>query len=242
MDNIEKNQYQINIKNVFISVLQEKWLILFISVAVALSAFIYSRVTSTPVYQASTNIYILNNQNNSVQYSDVQTAGQLTKDYEELIKDVEVTEQVVDKLGLDMTPSQLASRISVTAKEDTRIISIAVVDTDPYRAADIANTVREVASVSIVDIMKIDAVNLVSEARIPTEKTGSGAVRNAVLAFIFTVALSIGVITVADVVNDTIKTPEDIIERLDLSSLGAIPFNRERTTDSDGAAAEGDED
>ena len=242
MENIEKNQYQINIKNVFISVLQEKWLILLIGLAVALSAFIYSRVTSTPVYKATTNVYILNNTNNSVQYSDVQTAAQLTKDYEELIKDVSVTEQVIAKLNLNLTPGQLANRISVTAKDDTRIIAISVVDTDPYLAAKIANMVRQVAAVDIVDIMKIDAVNLISEASIPNEKTGSGAVRNTVLAFIFAVALSVAAITVIDVVNDTIKTPEDIINRLDLNSLGAIPMHKERIGSAADLYEEGDED
>lgn len=241
MDDIERNQYQINIKNVFISVLQEKWLILLVSIAVALSAFIYSKAKSTPVYSAYTTIYVLRNTNSSVQYADIQTAAQLIKDYEELIKSFEVAEQVVDRLNLKMSPSALKNKISVSSKEDTRIITIAAVDTDPYRAAEIANAVREVASVSIVEIMRLDAVNLVSEARIPTDKTDSGATRNTMLAFVFAIAMSIGVITVLEVVNDTIKTPEDIVSRLDIITLGAIPYSKDRLTESAAGDTEGDD-
>ena len=223
-----QNEYQINFRSVAIAIFQEKWLILLISLAVALSAFIYSKATKDPVYTTGTNIYILNNSgDNSSTPSDFQTASLLTDDYEELIKDVAVTEAVVDRLDLNLTPAQLSSKISVSSKEDTRIIRISITDKDPYLAAQIANTVREIASVKIVDIMKIDAVNLVSEASVPTSQSGTGAMRTAILAFMATFALCILAVAALDIFNDTIKSPDEIVTRLGINSLGAIPYNAE---------------
>jgi capsular polysaccharide biosynthesis protein len=226
-----------------IAIFQEKWLILLVSLVVALSTFIYCKTNRTEVYTTSTNIYILNNNSTVATGSDFQTAELLTKDYEELIKNVVVTEAVVARLGLDMTPQKLSNMIDVSSKEDTRIIKISISHRDPYLAAQIANTVREIASVKIVDIMKIDAVNLVSEAAIPTTKSGTGAAMTALLAFAAMLVVCVTVIGTIDVLNDTIKSPDEIATTLGINSLGAIPYDKD-ITNAKGKSllAEGDED
>ena len=243
MEKQVQNDYQINLRSMLIAIFQEKWLILLVSLVVALSAFIYCKTNRTEVYTTSTNIYILNNNNTVATGSDFQTAELLTKDYEELIKNEVVTEAVVARLGLDISPQQLSNKIAVSSKEDTRIIKISISDKDPYLAAQIANTVREIASVKIVDIMKIDAVNLVSEAAIPTAKSGTGATRTAMLAFIATLVICVTIIGTIDVLNDTIKSPDEIVTRLGINSLGAIPFDRDiSAVKGKIITAEGDED
>lgn len=229
MENQEKSYYQINLRSVFINFFQEKWLILFSSLILALTVFLYTTITTKPYYTASTEIYIMDNSfaSSSMNYSDFQTAGFLTSDYEQLISNPTVIEPAIDKLDLKMSASALAKTIGVTAREDTRIIVISVSNTDPYLAADIANTVREVASEKIVSIMGIDAVNLVSEAKIPTEKKGMGSLNTTVFAFVLGLVISFCVILVLDIFDDSIKSPDEITEKLGLTSLGSIPYDPE---------------
>ena len=70
-------------------------------------------------------------------------AGQLAKDrvvsYAPLLKDERITQPVIDKLRLGITAGQLADRIQVTVQPDTVVLSAAVTDVSPQRAADIAN-------------------------------------------------------------------------------------------------------
>lgn len=227
METQEKTGYQINLRSVFVTFFQEKWLILFASLILAMLVFLYTTVKTTPYYTASTEIYIMDNSyaSSSMNYSDLQTAQYLTNDYEELINNSSVIEPVIDKLDLKMSSTALARTIGVTAKENTRIIVISVSNVDPYLAADIANLVREVASEKIVNIMGIDAVNLISEAKIPTAKQGTGSLNTTVFAFVLGLVISFCVILVLDMLNDTIKSPDEVMDKLGLTTLGSIPFD-----------------
>ncbi|MBQ8606091.1 MAG: hypothetical protein IJ408_05080, partial [Clostridia bacterium] len=174
-----------------------------------------------------TEIYIMDNTiySASMNYADFQAAQTLTNDYEKLITNPAVLEPVIDKLGLSMSTGALSRTIGVTAYEDTRIIVISVSHADPYLAADIANTIREVASEKIVSTMGIDAVNPINEAKIPIAKQGSGSKTPAVFAFVFCIVISFCVIMILDILNDTIKSPDEVIDKLGISNLGSIPYD-----------------
>ncbi len=225
----QKNLYQINLRSVIITYFQNKWIIFLVSLILALCAFLYSTITKSAYYVASSEIYIMDSSatNTSVNYSDLQTAHQLTSDIEQIISNSTVMEPVIDKLGLDISVNKLKSYIKVTAREDTRIIDIAVTHKDPYLAADIANSVREEASEKIVEVTGVDAVNLVSAAQIPNVKHTSGAKRATVFAFLVGLVMSFCVVLVIDIINDTIKSPDEVIEKLGVTTLGSIPYDRE---------------
>lgn len=92
-------------------------------------------------------MYVLAKQNNDTLTSaDMQTSTLLTKDYAEMIQSRTVTEAVIAQLGLDMTHEQLVKKISVSNTIRYRIITISVLDKDPYMARDIANAVRDTAA------------------------------------------------------------------------------------------------
>ena len=230
METQEKSNYQINFRSVFITFFQEKWTILFASIILALLVFLYSTLKTTPFYTASTEIYIMDKgyASATMNYADFQTAQIITSDYEQLIKNqTTILEPVIDKLDLKMSAASLARSVGVKAKEDTRIIVISVSNVDPYLATDIANTIREVASEKIVSIMGIDAVNLISEAKIPTAKQGTGSLNTTIFAFFLGIVISFCVILILEMLNDTIKSPDDVVEKLGITTLGSIPYDSE---------------
>ena len=103
-------------------------------------------------------------ENASVTYSDIQLGTQLTKDYAELIQSRFVLEEVVQGMGLDLTYEQMKEKVSVTTPTDTRILAITVKDKDPVMAMKMANAIREAASVHIMNVMDIQAVNVAETA------------------------------------------------------------------------------
>ena len=66
-------------------------------------------------------------------------------------------DQVISVLNLDMEPAELSGMITTENPENTRILTISVESAVPEEAQAIANAVREAASVTIQDIMEIDA-------------------------------------------------------------------------------------
>ncbi len=200
-----------------------------------LLGMVYTNFFTTPYYTATTRMYVLNRASEkAISSSDISVSSYMVKDYKVLITGKNVTQEVVDHLGLTMSAAQVAGKVSVTAIENTRVLQINVVDTDPQRAADIANAVREISSRQIKAIMDVDAVNLVFEAEAPTYPTGPNGSRNTTLAMILAVALAVGFFVVIFLLDDTIRTEEDVERYLGLGTLGVIPISNELGAESAG--------
>ena len=193
---------------------------------------VYNNFFTTPYYTATTRMYVLNRASEkAISSADISVSNYMVKDYKVLITGKNVTQEVVDLLGLNMSAGQVAGKVSVTAIENTRVLQINVVDTDPQRAADIANAVREVSARQIKAIMDVDAVNLVFEAEAPTYPSGPNSRRNVMLAVALAVVLAVGFFVVLFLLDDTIRTEEDVERYLGLGTLGVIPISKELGTD-----------
>ena len=205
-----------------------------IAAAVAIAAvvgFVVTQLFIPNEYTASTRMYVLNRSNdNNVVYSDFQASTQMLKDYKVLITGVNVTDKVIAELGLKMSSAQLAKAISVTAPDDTRVVQISVVDRNPQQAADIANAVYRIASQQIREIMDVDAVSLVYAAKVPTSPSAPSVTGNTFISALLGAVISMGALVVVYVLDDTIRTEEDVERDLGLGSLGVSPVSAELGT------------
>ena len=224
-ENRDTGTVEIDLLEIIAVLLGRLWLILGVGVLSALAAFLISRYLITPTYESTTKIYILNkSENTAVTYSDVQLGSQLTKDYRELIGSRYVLEEVIRNLGLALEYKELQKKVSVNTQEDTRVISITVKDHDPTVAMTIADSIREAAGRHIEDVMDIDAVNMVEAANFPTEKASPSCTRWTLFGGILG-CLAVGVVVLAGfLLDDTIKSSEDIEKYLELSTLALIPM------------------
>lgn len=227
--NNNNNVIEIDLLEVLGVLLQNIWLIISIGIFTALVGFIIARFMIAPYYDSTTKIYILNKtDNSSVTYSDVQIGTQLTKDYAELISSRYVLEEVISKLSLDMEYKELLEKIAVSTPTDTRIVSITVTDDDPVAAMNIANCVREVASDHIQNVMDIEAVNVVETANMPTRKAGpSGAKWTLISGLLGALAVS-AFFLIRYLMDDTIKSSDDVEKYLGLGTLALIPMVEEQ--------------
>ena len=199
-----------------------------VTVICALLGLLYSTVILKPQYTASTRVYMLHRTSaNTIAYADIQTSTFMLLDYQVLITGQNVTREVIRDLNLDMTDAQLAKCIEVSAETNTRILQIDVTHNDPQLAADIANRVREIAAEQIKEIMEVDAVKTVYEAETPKVPVGLDICNNILLAAILGLLASGSIYTVRFVLDDTIRTEEDVERYLNLSVLAVIPESEE---------------
>lgn len=218
------DEIEIDLLEIFGLFLSRWILILLVALTTAMIGFAISFFMIDPTYESTTKIYILNkNENQNVTYSDMQLGTQLTKDYSELINSRYVLEEVIQKLHLDLDYQGLKNKVSVSTPSDTRIVSITVTDTDPVEAMNIANAVRESASSHIGNVMDIDAVNVVESANMPTKKAGPSYTKWTMIGGVLGAFIICAIILIQYLLDDTIKTSEDIERYLGLSTLGLIP-------------------
>lgn len=226
MENQRNNDViEIDLLELFHVLLGQIGLIISVGIFTALVGFVLSKFVLSPVYESTTKIYILNKtETASVTYSDVQMGTQLTKDYAQLISSRYVLEEVIQMLSLDAEYEDMLNKVSVDTPTDTRIVSITVKDHDPVQAMKIANCIRETASEHIQNVMDIEAVNVVETANMPTEKAGPKCSVWTLIGGIAGAALICVIVLVRYLLDDTIKSSEDVEKYLGLSTLALIPM------------------
>ena len=77
---------------------------------------------------------------------------------------------------------------------------------------------------TLLHYMRILAVNLVDEGNVPLEPAAPSVLKWTAIGFMAGAFLSVAVIIVLFLLDDTIKSSEDIEKYLKLSTLGTIPI------------------
>ncbi len=216
---------EIDLQELFGIVLNRLWLILACGLVTGIAGFCISFFLLTPQYESTTKVYILNKQDNStITYSDMQLGTQLTKDYAELIKSRDVLETVIENCGLMESYKNFAGRVTVTNITDTRIIAITVRDEDPAMAQLIADEIRKEAADHIKNVTDVQAVNVAEEANLPLEPADPSIPKWTVIGMMLGLLLSGAWVVAKFLLDDTVKTSEDVEKYLGLSTLAMIPI------------------
>ncbi len=233
MNNKERErdeEVEIDLKELFFILLHHLWIIVLAGIVLAAGMFVYTRSFVTPLYSSTASVYVLNRQSSDqLTYSDLNSSMQLTKDYQQMFVSRTVLEQVIENLHLQntdgsvMSPSTLANKISISSPSDTRIINLTVTDASPAWARDIVDELCRVGSTHITQVMKIEGINVNEAGNLPTFPSSPNLKKNVLLGAVAGVVLSAAAIIVLHLMNDTIRTGEDVERYLDVSLMGVIP-------------------
>lgn len=222
----EKQMVEIDVLSLIKTVWKRKFLIILTALVVAVLALGYSLFIAKPSYQSTTRIYVVNRQqaeNSALTNQDLQAGSYLVKDYKEIILSQDVLSTVISELSLSGTTADLSSAISVSVPTDTRIVSITVRNGDPNQTSRIANTLREVAAAKIIAVTKVSDVTTLEEAEVPKSPSSPNIRRNVVLGFFAGAIVMTLIVLFVEVIDDRVKSPEDIEEVMGLSLLGVVP-------------------
>ena len=228
-NNYQTNEIEIDLWTLLAALWDKLFIIILSALTGAIIFYLFTTLFITPTYDSTTKIYVLNKQNSdnsSITYSDLQSSAQLTKDYMELVTTRPMLEKVISSLGLEkMTYNDLKEKINVSTATDGRIIYIKVTDENPKQAKDIADEIRSAVSAQIVDVMDVEAVSVVEEANLPDEPARPNKLRNMILGALLGFIIAFMVVVVRAVMDDRVKTEEDVEYYLHMSVLGTIPLD-----------------
>lgn len=216
-----------------ISVLWKRlWLLILIPAAATAGMVYYSSTHYLPEYEAKTTLYVTNN-STSRQGSTMQTSIEITKllvnDYRELIQSKLITSAIIQQLGLKgITPEELSQRVSIAAKEGTRVVVISAVSTNPDIARDIADKTAGLFAEKAVELMQVDDVSIIDKASTPTAPLEGTSNRNILLAFVMGAAAAVAIVLFIEYMDDTVRTRDDLEKHLEIPVLGVIPVHRIR--------------
>ncbi len=220
---MNRQEDEIDLLELFRAWKRRIWLILLVTFLGGSIGFAFSKLALTPQFTSTAMMYVLSKETTLTSLADLQIGSQLTQDYKVITTSRPVLEGVIGELGLDLTYEQLKQKISIGNPQDTRILSVTVTDPDPQMAKKIVDSVANVSSEYIGDIMEMIPPKMIEDGQLPTQKSSPSNAKNAMLGAMLGMILTCGLITLQVILNDTIQTEEDVEKYLGLTVLAEIP-------------------
>ena len=226
----EDDEVEIDLMELFYALKKRILIILAVMAVGAVAAGAYTKLLVTPMYSATSTMLVLTKETTLSSLADLQMGSQLTQDYSMLLKTRTVMQDVVDNLGLDMTYKQLENSITISYPENTRIMEITVTNADPEMAKEIVDEVADVGSKFIGDQMEAVPPKIVEEGEVPTKADSPSMKKNIMLGALAGLVLSAGVVVLMTIMDDTIKSEDEIERYLGMSTLASIPDRKDYIT------------
>lgn len=222
----ENEEMEIDLLEIAHLLWRKAWAILLCLIIGAALVGSYTKFLVTPQYSASSMIYVLTKTTTVTSITDLQIGTQLISDFMTLTTSRPVVEDVIEDMDLDTTYEKLKEKITVNNPTDTRILEITATDPDPKMARDISNAMAKATVERISEVMDTEKPNIVEDAVTPTIPSSPSLVKNTAIGALLGALLAIAVIVIRHLMDDTIKTEEDVKKYLELNVLAAVPLEK----------------
>ncbi|MDU3335643.1 YveK family protein [Paraclostridium bifermentans] len=162
----------IGIKGYLQIIKRRSWIIFLITfIAIFVSAGVSFFVVN-PVYEANTTLLVDINKKPGAEIvttEQLSVSEKLAVTYGEIIKSKSVLNEVEDSLDLNCGYEELSDKVNVSSINKTQIISVSVQDTNPKRAAEIANAIPTAFQQEVKRITQANDVKVIDKAVVPNK-------------------------------------------------------------------------
>ena len=215
--------------NIFWSKKLQIFLVIFIFMIIGA---VYSIGLKMPLYSSSTSLVLAMADTNekkkdseeAITATDITLNSKLVSTYSELIKSKKVLRQVVSNLQIDENVDVLKNKIKVSSVQDTEVIKITVTHANPTYAAKIANEITKVFSKEVNELYKINNVYIVDEAEVQNSPSNINHIKDIILFAMVGLVISSAYVFVLNMLDNTIKSSEDIENQFNIPVLVTIPL------------------
>lgn len=225
-------EIEINLFDLGFALLKKWWMILICALFGALLMGMYTEYFVTPMYKSEATLYILNKTTSITSMADIQIGSALSSDFEVIATSKPVLDGAVEQIkkeeGINLTREYIASKLSVRTIDDTRLLVISVQDKDPRVACIVANTVAEVTASRMSEIMKSDPPTMAEWAEEARAPIGPNLTKNVALGFAVGAAAVCALLVILFLLDDKIKTEDDVAKYLGAPILANISYIDEK--------------
>ena len=158
----------------------------------------------------------------------------LVPTYRELVKTKNILREVIRELRLKVNEEELRKNVTVNLVEDTELIKITVTNKNALDAKNIANKIAEIFSDRVSEIYKINNITIVDEAEEPAEPYNINHIKDIAIFMVIGLVISIVYVLLANLLDTTVKSADDIEKELEVSVLASIPTIKDEKTMSKG--------
>lgn len=220
---------EIDVKELLNYLLGKVWFILLIAVCCGAAFGVYAKKHQSFMYSACASIYIVTQEDGQASYADLQLGTQLINDYMTLATSENVISEVINETKLNMSYGQVRSNVDMNNPKDTRVIYFYVTNADSEVALKLVNSLVNVVVKRASELMSVPKSNVIDAGKIVAVYPTINVEKNAVIGGALGFAVSLIILVVLFVQNDTIRSEEDLKKYMKLDLLATIPISYERT-------------
>ena len=227
-DKNNKEYYSIDVLHIAKTLWRRAWIVALCGCLMAAVGFALARFVITPTYSSNVKLYVnnssisLGNTSFSITSSEQTAAQNLVRTYGVILDSRTTLQRVIKAAEVDYTWQELGQMIEYETANDTEIMKVTVTCEDKLDSCIIANTIAEVLPDRISEIIDGATMEVVDNA-ILGAKVGPSITRYTAIGFVLGVLLSVAVLTVSAVMDDTIHDEEYILNTYDYPILGKVP-------------------
>ena len=220
-----------------LKLLRSRWITVCVTTVITVLGAVAITLLTTPLYQASTRLFVSTSAGSSLTetYQGNRFSQERVISYAELIMGQTLAQRTIDKLGLDTTAKELQANVKATAKPDTVLITVQVLDQSPVQARDIANTLSDEFVVMVRELETPEngsspdsRVVVEQRASIPDAPVVPKTARDIAIGLIIGVVLGVGLAVVRDLLDNTVKDRETLESIAGTGIVGSIPLDKDR--------------
>lgn len=227
---------ELDLKDLFTMFWNKKVQIILIVAIFVVIGIIYTIGFVTPVYTSTTTLVlagqtsdntVTNTTSDAITSTDLTLNSKLVGTYRELVTSDKVVRQVISNLGIDVNVEELKKNISVTSVEDTELIEISVTNENPTYAMQIANETVELFKEQVAEIYNINNVHVVDAAEEEKVPSNVNHTKDVILFAFIGIVVAVIYVLIANMLDTTIKSREEVEKLYKVPVLAEIPFNTE---------------
>ena len=223
----ESQNIEIDLVALLKEIVKKLWLILLVGLIVGATVYVGAKVFIKPTYRSGFTAYVNNKQGKQttdyLTSSDVNAAKLLVLTYQSIIKSNNILTAAAESIGVDLPYESLAKKVSAEVKDDTEIISVYVVDTDPQFAYDYAQAIAKTAPTYMAQIVEGSSMKIIDVPEYSEKRYKPSYLKFGLIGFLIGTLLVIIFIVVRYFMDDTIKNESEIESKFALPILGVIP-------------------
>lgn len=225
-----------------LSVLRARWIVIVATTLIGGLLGLGLSLLTTPTYQAKVQFYVTVAAGDSAAaaYQGSLGAQQRVQSYAALVKSTDITQQVVDAAAADLTANQVASATTATADAKTVLLNVAVTDSDPQRALQLAQGFGEVLPEAINGLETPDGggpalakLTVVNPPALPTDPVAPETEQNVAMGLILGLLAGVGLVLLVNTLDRRVKSIEQLEGLVGKPVVGSIPFRKNEDKEKD---------
>lgn len=205
------------------SVFKRLWILILVAAIAGSFAFFSAKSSVSSSYSSSyTNYFYV--ENNRTSSTDVRSIMQV---YYYVATNDDILERVSNEINVGLSVEELKSMINVDLDEKNTIVTVSVKGPVPevvYAVADKLNTIAANEITSKIEQSHIETLVVPSEPVLQT--SGENPVKAAVMAGIFGFILTAALIVIIEIVQDKVKNPAQLEDRIGIVVFGSVPESK----------------